>query len=49
MNKHVLKIEISRASAKTAAIFMLLLLNSPLAFSEEPAKNQDLPNGVSIR
>jgi cobalt-zinc-cadmium efflux system outer membrane protein len=49
MNKHYLKIKISLAHAKTSAILMMLLLNSPLAFSEEQAKNQDLPNVVSIR
>ncbi|WP_333878249.1 TolC family protein [Methylobacter sp.] len=49
MNKHYLKIEINRASVTKSAILMILLLGSPLAFSEEQAKNQDLPNVVSIR
>lgn len=49
MNKPKLKIEITRQSVKTAAIVMLLLLNSSLAFSEEQAKIQALPNEVTIR
>lgn len=49
MNKYYLKIEITRQRVKTAAIVMLLWLNSSLAFSEEQAKNQALPNEVTIR
>ncbi|MDO9049242.1 MAG: TolC family protein [Methylobacter sp.] len=49
MNKYYLEIEITRQSVKTAAIVMLLLLNSSRVFSEEQTKNQILSNEVTIR
>jgi len=49
MNKHYLKIEITRNSLKTVLIAMLLLFNSAPVFSEQQTKNQALPNAVTIR
>ena len=49
MKKHYLKIKISLASVKTAALAVLLFFTCTAAFSEEQAQNQDLPNVVSIR
>ena len=49
MNKPVLKIEINRASAKAAAMVLLLWFNSSAVFPEEQNKIQALPNEVSIR
>lgn len=48
MNKHYLKIEISRNSLRSVSIAMLLLFNSAQIFAEEPLTNRDLPKAVSI-
>jgi cobalt-zinc-cadmium efflux system outer membrane protein len=49
MNKHYLKLEMSRMGDKIAVFVILLLLNSSAAFSEEQTNYQALPNEVTIR